>query len=84
MKNPKIRAWCCVGVMMLGAITGLVALWFLNQQTVFTVLCVAAVVVFFTGMLLYFIFVRCPHCDSYLGRVYGTRCPFCGKEYDGN
>ena len=25
-------------------------------------------------------FYRCPHCRRYLYRVYGRRCPYCGKE----
>ena len=82
MKNPRNKAWCCFGIMMLGVIIGLSALFFLNQKVVFTVICVISIAVFITGIILHYVLVRCPHCKAYLGRVYGPRCPFCGKRYD--
>lgn len=82
MKNPVARAWCCVGMMMLGVIIGMSSMAFLDNKLILTLVLVLGIACFLAGIFLHFVLVRCPHCDSYLGKVYGTRCPFCGREFN--
>lgn len=82
MKNIKARAWLCVGIMMTGVVIGMSSMAFLSNRFMSTLLLVLAAVCFLGGVILHFATVRCPHCGSYLGRVYGTRCPFCGEDYN--
>jgi len=82
MKNPVVRAWGCVGIMMLGVAIAMSALVFLNNEFMLYLMMFLGAAAFLAGIILHYVFVRCPHCDSYLGRIYGPRCPYCGREYD--
>ena len=82
MKNLIAKAWGCVGIMMTGVLIGMSSLYFLNNEVILHLLWVLAIVCFLTGMILHFVLIRCPHCNSYLGRLYGTKCPFCGRDYN--
>ncbi len=82
MKNPVAKAWICVGIMMLGVVIAMSSLAFLNNPFMLYLMLILGAGAFLTGIILHFVTVRCPHCNSYLGRVYGNRCPFCGREYD--
>ncbi len=81
MKNPIVKAWICVGIMLLGPVVILVSLAFLNTPVIMRLLWVAGGLIFVAGMYLHIRLVRCPHCNSYLGKVYGHRCPFCGEDF---
>ena len=82
MKNMAARAWLCVGIMMSGVIIGMSSLAFLDNQVIMTIITVLAGSFFVGGVILHYTIVRCPHCGSYLGRLYGPRCPFCGMDYN--
>jgi ABC-type maltose transport system permease subunit len=82
MKNPVVRAWGCVGIMMLGVAIAMSSMAFLGNKTLLYLVLILGGATFLAGIILHYVFVRCPHCDSYLGRIYGPRCPFCGREYD--
>ena len=82
MKNPVVRAWGCVGIMMLGVAIAMSALVFLNNEFMLYLMMFLGAATFLAGIIRHYVFVRCPHCDSYLGRIYGPRCPYCGREYD--
>lgn len=81
MKNPVIKAWCCVGIMMLGVAIFMASMAFMDNQVLFKLIIILGIAVFVTGIILHYAAVRCPHCGSHLGRVYGTRCPFCGEDF---
>ena len=78
--HPVAAAWLSVLVMMMGVGIGLVCLAFLNHEVLFILIALAGIAVFITGVVLNIKMVRCPHCDSYLGRVAGPKCPFCGED----
>lgn len=82
MKNPVVRAWGCVGIMMLGVAIAMSSMAFLGNKTLLYLILILGGTTFLAGIILHYVFVRCPHCDSYLGRIYGPRCPYCGREYD--
>lgn len=82
MKNMKIKAWGCVGIMMLGVLIGLSSIAFLGNDVMIVLIWILAIICFLTGMILHFVLIRCPHCGSYLGRLYGPKCPFCGRDYN--
>ena len=82
MKNLVVRAWGCVGIMMLGVAIAMSALVFLNKEFMLYLMMFLGAATFLAGIILHYVFVRCPHCDSHLGRIYGPRCPYCGREYD--
>ena len=82
MKNMAGRAWLCVGIMMSGVILGMSSLAFLDNQVIMTIIGILAFLCFLGGVILHYAIVRCPHCGSYLGRLYGPRCPFCGEDYN--
>ena len=83
MKNLNIyaKAWICVGVMMLGVVLMMSSLAFLANKVMLYIFLVLGIVTFLAGIVLNYIIVRCPHCGSHIGRVYGSRCPHCGEEY---
>ncbi|MBR6987105.1 MAG: hypothetical protein IKH82_03440 [Clostridiales bacterium] len=82
MRNPVAKAWCCVGIMMLGVVLMMTSLAFLNTPALMYLFMIIGIAVFIGGVVLHYVIVRCPHCGSHLGRLYGPRCPFCGKEYN--
>jgi hypothetical protein len=81
MKNMYAKAWICVGVMMLGIVILMSSLAFLGNKVMMNICLVLGAIAFLAGIILNFIIVRCPHCGSHIGRVYGSRCPHCGEEY---
>ena len=80
MKSPVAKAWFCVGIMMLGVIIAMLSLAFLNNKVLSILIIVLGAGCFLSGIILHYAWVRCPHCGSHLGRVYGTKCPFCGND----
>lgn len=82
MKNMVARAWCCVGLMMLGVIIAMSSMAFLSNKVIMTIILIVAIACFIGGVILHYATVRCPHCGSHLGRLYGPRCPFCGRDYN--
>ena len=52
------------------------ALAFLDNQVIMTIITILAGSCFVGGVILHYTIVRCPHCGSHLGRLYGLRCPF--------
>ena len=81
-KNMVARAWGCVGLMMLGVIIGMSSMAFMNNQVMLVIVGILAFACFTGGIILHYATVRCPHCGSHLGRLYGPRCPFCGRDYN--
>ena len=80
-KMPPVKAaWLSVLIMMIGVAIGLACLAFSDHEVLFVLTAIAGIAVFITGVVLNFIWVRCPHCDTYLGRVAGPKCPFCGED----
>lgn len=51
-------------------------------QTFIGVALLVALLLFY--LLLSFKWWRCPHCDTYLGKLspFATHCPFCGNELE--
>lgn len=84
MKNPVVMAWCCVGLMMLGVGVMMTSLAFLNNMTMAYLFMILGGIIFVGGIILHYAKVRCPHCGSHLGRLYGPKCPFCGEDYKKN
>ena len=82
MRNPVAKAWCCVGIMMLGVGLMMTSLAFLKTPALVYLFLFIGIAVFIGGIVLHYAIVRCPHCGSHLGRIYGPRCPYCGKEYN--
>ena len=83
MKNNMVaRAWGCVGLMMLGVIIGMSSMAFMHNQVMLVIVGILAFACFTGGIILHYATVRCPHCGSHLGRLYGPRCPFCGRDYN--
>ena len=82
MRNPVAKAWICVGIMMLGVVLMMTSMAFLGNKVLLYLFLISGIAVFIAGIVLHFVIVRCPHCDSYLGRVQGPRCPYCGREYN--
>ena len=81
-KNMVARAWGCVGLMMLGVIIGMSSMAFMHNQVMLVIVGILAFACFVGGIILHYATVRCPHCGSHLGRLYGPRCPFCGRDYN--
>ena len=81
MKNPVAKAWGCVGIMMLGVALFMTSMAFINDETLMYLFIFLGVAVVISGVVLHYKTVRCPHCGSHLGRLYGPRCPFCGEDY---
>lgn len=44
------------------------------------VLLVVEVILLLAVFVVYFVFLRCPHCGRLLGRDRGEFCPHCGKQ----
>lgn len=82
MKSPAAKAWCCVGVMMLGAALMMSSIAFINNDVMFKLMITLGVICFIGGVILHFVIVKCPHCGTHLGRVYGHKCPFCGNDFN--
>ena len=81
-KNMVARAWGCVGLMMLGVIIGMSSMAFMHNQVMLVIVGILGFACFAGGIILHYATVRCPHCGSHLGRLYGPRCPFCGRDYN--
>ena len=82
MRNPVAKAWLCVGVILSGIPLMMVSMSFLDNDVLFKVFMILGIAVFIGGVILHYAIVRCPHCGTHLGKIYGPRCPFCGKEYN--
>ena len=81
MKNPVVRAWGCVGIMMLGVAAMMSSMAFLGNNVMCYLMIFLGVALLIGGAILHFATVRCPHCGGYLGRCYGSKCPHCGNDY---
>ena len=68
-------------IMMIGVVLMMSSLAFLNNEALMYLFLFLGVAGIIAGVVLHYKTVRCPHCGSHLGRVYGPRCPFCGKDY---
>lgn len=66
---------CMVAVILFGMLAGITMHWILFVLTGLALL---------AELIVFFIFLRCPHCGRHLDRVGMrsdiTHCPFCGKE----
>lgn len=82
MKNPFVKAWGCVGIMMIGLALYMASIAFLDNDALLKLFQVLGVIVFAGGIILHYAVVRCPHCGSHLGRLYGSKCPHCGNDYN--
>lgn len=82
MKNPVAKAWLCVGIMMSGVALMMASMAFLGNKILLYLLLILGIMVFIGGIVLHYAIVRCPHCGTHLGRLYGPRCPFCGSDYN--
>ena len=69
-------------LMILGSLSLFGVLLFMNNKTMVALFIIISVLLVASGLTLHFIFVRCPHCNSYLGRIMGSQCPFCGKNIE--
>ncbi|WP_028509130.1 hypothetical protein [Ruminococcus sp. NK3A76] len=84
MRSPK-TAFVLSGLIMLVGVTltaaGLILLDEAALYTaLYTALLIIGIILFISGLYLDNRYVRCPHCDSHLGRVQGSKCPYCGRE----
>ncbi|MBP5491654.1 MAG: hypothetical protein J6Y08_02295 [Clostridiales bacterium] len=82
MKSIYAKAWGCFGIMMLGAVSFMTSLAFLNNEVLLYLFLILGSVTFLAGIILHYVFVKCPHCDTHIGRVYGSHCPHCGKPFN--
>lgn len=81
MKKIYAKAWICLGVMTLGVVFLMSSLAFLGNRIILYIFIAHGIAAFLAGIILHYTIVRCPHCGSHIGSVYGSRCPFCGEEY---
>ena len=82
MITGSAKAWCCVGIMMLGVALMMASMAFIDNSAMMTLFIILGIACFLGGVILHYAWVRCPHCGSHLGRVYGPKCPFCGRDYN--
>lgn len=60
-----------------------VILFFAAGETGKVLLAYIAFALAVIGVILMFMFWRCPYCNRYLGRSYGKKyCPHCGRKLD--
>lgn len=80
MRSPK-TAFVLTGLIMsVGVALTAVGLILLGESALYTALLVTGIILFAAGLALNFKFVRCPHCDSHLKRIQGSKCPYCGRD----
>ncbi|MBP5379470.1 MAG: hypothetical protein J6Y64_08020 [Ruminococcus sp.] len=81
-RSPTKTAWLSVLIMLVGVVIGLCSLCFLNNKALAILIIILAIAVFVAGLIVNFVFVRCPHCGSHPGRISGPKCPHCGKDLE--
>ena len=78
--HPVAAAWLSVLIMMIGVGIGMLGMALLNHKVLSVLAAILGISVFIAGVVFNLIKVRCPHCDTYLGRTAGPKCPFCGND----
>lgn len=74
----KQKFWLSCGVMLLGC-----ALMLAGFVTDRSLLYIPGILIFFAGILLEFILIRCPFCHRYVALYApGKFCPHCGAELE--
>ena len=72
----KQKFWLCCGVMLLGCV-----LMLAGSLTESSLPYVPGILIFFAGVLLEFMLIRCPFCHRYVALYApGKFCPHCGGE----
>ena len=71
------RQWLCVGVMAVGIFLVFLANAASNARQVLSGLGCFVIV---AGLILHVAWVRCPHCNTWVGKYPGEFCKNCGKE----
>ncbi|SEL41868.1 hypothetical protein SAMN02910353_02578 [Ruminococcus sp. YRD2003] len=84
MKNhsPLIKALICAGVMLGSFLLGLGLILIIPIKLTVIISSIIVLVGALVSLIMKLIYVRCPHCGSYLvGRFAVARCcPYCGKK----
>lgn len=84
MRSPKTAFVLSGLIMLVGATLTAAGLILLDEAALYpalyTALLIIGIILFLSGLVLNIRLVRCPHCDSHLGRVQGSKCPYCGRE----
>ena len=79
MRSPK-TAFILSGIIMaVGVALTEAGFVLLGESALYTALLVIGIILFGAGLALNIKFVRCPHCDSHLKRIQGSKCPYCGR-----
>jgi hypothetical protein len=78
--HPVAAAWLSVLIMMIGVGIGMLGMALLDHKVLSVLAAILGIAVFIAGVVFNLIKVRCPHCDTYLGRATGPKCPFCGND----
>lgn len=74
----KKKVWLSCGVMLLGC-----ALMLAGFVTDRSLLYIPGILIFFAGILLDFLLIRCPFCHRYVALYApGKFCPHCGGELE--
>ena len=76
LKTARTVIYACIAaVIIMGIMAGITMHWIMFVLTGLVLL---------AELVIFFIFLRCPHCGRHLDRVGMrsdiTHCPFCGKE----
>ena len=81
-RSPTKMAFLSALLMFVGFMPLFGILLFMDNKAVTVLFVIISVLIVSSGLVLHFVFVRCPHCGSYLGRIMGSQCPFCGKNIE--
>ena len=81
-RSPIKMSFLAALLMFVGILPLFGILLFMDNKAMTVFLIILSVVIISSGLILHFVFVRCPHCGSYLGRIMGSKCPFCGKNIE--
>ena len=81
-RSPIKMSFLAALLMFVGVLPLFGILLFMDNKAMTVFLIILSVVIISSGLILHFVFVRCPHCGSYLGRIMGSKCPFCGKNIE--
>jgi len=81
-RSPIKMSFLAALLMFVGVLPLFGILLFMDNKAMTVFFIILSVVIISSGLILHFVYVRCPHCGSYLGRIIGSKCPFCGKNIE--
>ena len=79
MRSPKTAFVLSGLIMSVGVTLTAAGLNLLDEAALYTALLIIGIILFISGLYLNNRYVRCPHCDSHLKRIQGSKCPYCGR-----